>query len=564
MPKPTELTSDVSIKLDGTEVDQAVMANLSALIVDQNSHLPDMFTIRLLDPELELLDNGPFDLTKKVEIAARTTEGKQVILIKGEITALEPEFGEGMIGELVVRGYDESHKMYRETKTRSFLNAKDSDLAEQIAKEAKLKSEIETTSTVYEHLFQHNQSDLAFLMQRAWRIGFECFVDDGKLWFRKPPTNGAKVKLTWGGDLLSFYPRMTLAEQVDEVLVKGWDVEKKAAIVGQAEKGALYPDIKMTKDKDGAGWAEPFGKGKLVIVDQPVISQAEANILATARLNELSGAFIDAEGTAFRRPDIKAGQMITLEAVGKRLSGTYLVMSATHTYTAASFTTSFAVRGTRNGLLLEQITRQPMLDQWVGIVPAIVTNTEDPRNWGRVKVKFPWLSDEVESAWARVVSPGAGPEAGLFMIPAVGDEVMVAFAYGDFNQPFVLGGVWNGQNKAVPEGVNAGQDEKPLVRSWHSSSGHRLVMYDDSKKKVEIVTAGGHRVVFDDSNKKVEIVTAGGHKAVLDDSGRKVWLESSGDLEVKAATNLKITANANINVEAGGQINIKGLMINLN
>lgn len=562
MAKPSELTSDVSIKLDGTDVDQAVMANLSALIVDQHSHLPDMFTIRLLDPELELLDNGPFNLTKKVEIAAKTGKGKQVTLIKGEITALEPEFGEGMIGELVVRGYDESHKMYRETKTRTFLNVKDSDLADQIAKEAKLKAEVETTSTVYEHLFQHNQSDLAFLMQRAWRIGFECFVDDGKLWFRKPPTNEAKVTLTWGGDLLSFYPRITLAEQVDEVLVKGWDVEKKAAIVGQAEKGKLYPKIK--EDKDGAKWAKSFGKGKLVIVDQPVISQAEANILATARLNELSGAFIDAEGTAFRRPDVKAGHMITLEALGKRLSGSYLVTSATHTYTATGFTTTFAVRGTRNGLLLEQITRQSILDQWPGVVSAIVTNTEDPRNWGRVKVKFPWLSDEVESAWARVVSPGAGPEAGLFIIPAVDDEVMVAFAHGDFNQPFVLGGLWNGQNKIVPEGANAGQDEKPLVRSWHSSSGHRLVMYDDSNKKIEIVTAGGHKAVFDDSNKKVEIVTAGGHKVVLDDSGRKVSIESSGDMEVKAATNLKISANANIDVQASGQINIKGAMVNLN
>jgi uncharacterized protein involved in type VI secretion and phage assembly len=181
-----------------------------------------------------------------------------------------------------------------------------------------------------------------------------------------------------------------------------------------------------------------------------------------------------------------------------------------------------------------------------------------------VKVKFPWLSDEVESAWARVVSPGAGPEAGLFMIPAVDDEVMVAFAYGDFDQPFVLGGLWNGQNKIVPEGANAGQDEKPLVRSWHSSSGHRLVMYDDAKKKVEIVTAGGHKVVLDDSNKKVEIVTAGGHKAVLDDSGRKVSIESSGDLEVKAGANLKISANANIDVQASGQVSIKGAMVNLN
>lgn len=562
MPKPTELTSAISIKLDGTEVDAAVMAKLAALIIEQHSHLPNMFTIRLLDPELELLDNGPFDFTKQVEVIAQTSEGKQVSLIKGEITALEPEFGEGMIGELVVRGYDASHKMYRETKTRTFLNIKDSDLAQQFAQDAGLQAQVETTNTVYEHLFQHNQSDLAFLMQRAWRIGFECFVDEGKLWFRKPKTNGATITLTWGDDLLSFYPRMTLAEQVDEVIVKGWDVEKKAAIVGKAEKGDLYPKIK--ENKNGAGWAKAFGKGKLVIVDQPVISQAEADILAKARLDELSGAFIEAEGTAFRRPDIKAGQMVTIKGLGKRLSGDYLVTSATHTYTAEGLTTTFTVQGSRSGLLVEQMARPPACHQFLGVAPAIVTNTEDPKNWGRVKVKYPWLSDEDESGWARVVSPGAGPESGLFMMPAVDDEVLVVFANGDFNQPFVLGGLWNGQNKVMSEGTSAGQNEKPLVRSWHSATGHRLVMYDDHNKKVEIVTAGEHKVVLDDTNKKVEIVTSGGHQIVLDDSGRKIIIESGGDVEVKASMDLKLSAGANMDLEATGQLNIKGAMVNLN
>jgi hypothetical protein len=315
MPNPSELASQISIKLDGTEVERSVMVYLMAVVVDQHSHLPDLFTIRFNDPDLELLDNGPFDLTKEVEIAAETADGEELVLIKGEITALEPDFAEGMIAELVVRGYDKSHRLYRETKSVAYLNKKDSDLADEIAQAAGLQTEIDRTSTVYDHIFQHNQSDLAFLMQRAWRIGYECFVTDGKLYFRSPPSGDAGVTLTWGDDLLSFRPRMTLAEQVDEVIVKGWDVERQTAIVGRAQQGNLYPDVE--ESRDGASWASAFGSGKLVILDQPVVSQAEADALAAARLGEISGTPVPCHGCG--------GGRLTRQSMAVRVGGRSIV-----------------------------------------------------------------------------------------------------------------------------------------------------------------------------------------------------------------------------------------------
>ncbi len=551
----SQLASQVSIKLNGTEVERPVMTSLLAVLVDQHCHLPGFFSIRLHDRDLELLDNGPFDLAKEVEILAETDDGQKVTLIKGEITALEPNFGEGMIAELVVHGYDKSHRLFRETRSVAHLNKKDSDLAGAIAQAAGLQPEVDPTSTVYDHIFQHNQSDLVFLTERAWRVGYECFVADDKLYFRKPPSGGDSVTLTWGDDLLSFRPRLTLAEQVDEVVVKGWDVEGQKAIVGRAQQGGLYP--KIQESKNGAQWAGSFGQGKLVIVDQPVVSQAEADGLAAARLDEISGAFIEAEGTALRRPDIMAGKSVTLEALGDRLSGTYLVTAATHLYTEEGLKTTFTVRGSRTGLLAERLggTRAP--DRWPGVVPAVVTNTDDPNNWGRVKVKFPWLTDDAESDWARVMGIGAGPEAGLYVMPDVGDEVLVAFGHGDFGQPFVLGGVWNGQHDLPPEGAGAAAGEKPLVRTWHSRGGHWLAMYDNADNKVEVVTAGGHKIVLDDANRKVSITSSGGLTVELDDSARKIKIESGGEVEIKASSNMKLEANGNLSLK-GAQLNLEG------
>ncbi|HRQ36773.1 MAG TPA: VgrG-related protein [Chloroflexota bacterium] len=578
MPEQKPLSSEIKISVGGSPVQPTILAQVAELTVDQHAHLPHMFTIRLLDPNLELLSGGPFDLTKEVKIEVGDAREQLKTLMTGEITALEPTFGEGMVAELWVRGYDKSHRLYRQRKSQAFLNKKDSDLATQMAQAVGLQTQVEVTNTVYDHIYQHNQSDLEFLMQRAWRIGYECFVEEGKLYFRKPPSGSASVTLKWGEDLLTFYPRMTLAEQVGEVIVKGWDPKELKAIVGQAQSGKLYPEI--GESKNGAAWASAFGTGKMVVVDQPVLNQSEANTLAEARLNELSGAFVQAEGVAFRRPDIKAGQWIKLENLGTRFSGKYLVTRVTHVYSPEGLRCQFVVYGTRTGTLLEATNGSRPSTRWPGVVIGVVTNTEDPNKWGRVKVKFPWMADDAESDWARLVGPGGGPKAGFYAVPDVGDEVVVAFEHGDFSRPYIIGGLWNGKHDIPPTAASAGNGERPLVRTWHSRTGHAITMHDDSDNKVEIKTAGGHTITLDDAGSKLEIKSKNGITINIDDGGNKLTIEGSNEVLVKSSTNMtleaganmdlkatgnmKLQANGTIDVQATGPASVKGAVVNLN
>lgn len=528
MTNQVRVTSHISIKVGGTELPINYYRNLLEVVVDQHVHLPGMFLIRLHDPDLKLLDQGPFDLTKSIEIAGRDGKDKPVRLLNGEITALAPEFNPGMVAELVVSGYDRLHRLYRESKSKTYLNVKDSDLAMQIARAAGLQAEVEPTTTVYDHLYQRNQSDLTFLRHRAWRIGYECFIDGETLIFRKLAATTPQVTLTWGQDLHWFHPRLTLAEQVEEVVIKGWDVQKKAAITGKATQGQLYAQIQ--EKKDGAHWSSELGKGsKVVIVDQPVISQAEADILAAARFNEISGVFVEAEGEAFRRPELCAGQSVQLAALGKRFSGVYLVTSATHVYTNTGFKTTFSVRGARTGLISDLLTRHMLSEARDGIVTALVTNTDDPNGWGRVKVKFPWMADNEESDWARIIGAGAGPTAGFCTLPAVNDEVLVGFAHGDFSLPIILGSLWNGQAALPPQVSEAAEGEKPKVRTWLTPQGHHITLYDNAENKIEIATANGLSLVLNDAKQTIEIRSDG-----------------------------------TISIEAKGDVNIKGKSINLN
>jgi uncharacterized protein involved in type VI secretion and phage assembly len=191
------------------------------------------------------------------------------------------------------------------------------------------------------------------------------------------------------------------------------------------------------------------------------------------------------------------------------------------------------------------------------------------------------MTEDADSDWARVVSPGAGSGYGFCLIPEIDDEVIVAFEHGDINRPYVLGGVWNGKAAIPPPVAGAATGEKPLVRSWRSTNGNEITMYDNADKKVEILTAEGHSFVLDDANKKVELKTSGGHSVLCDDQGGKVeivdkngnkvtmemmnvTIESSGDMTLKAAMNMKIEAGINVDIKAGPMVNVKGGMINLN
>jgi phage protein D/phage baseplate assembly protein gpV len=558
MPEEVKLVDHLFIKIDDDDVPAEVMDDLIEVSVVTSSHLPDMFRIHLHDEDLKWIDEGPFELGGQVEIAAEPEEGgTSEVLFKGEITSFEPYFGEATQAELIVSGYDHSHRLHRGTHTVAYVQSTDSDVASQIARDAGMQAQVDATTEVYDHIFQHNQTHMEFLAERAGRIGYEFHVDGEVLHFRQASPNGDPFEVEWGKQLRSFRPRLTLVEQVDEVIVKGWDPKNRQVITGQASEGNAEPDIRQGKS-GGQLAAEAFDSARRVVVDHRVNSQSEADTLAQAILDEISGAYIEAEGLCYGQPQIKAGGMLRLSSLGQRFSGTYFVTEATHLYRSDSgYTTSFTIHGRRpetlHALLGEHHRDREGL---AGPMIAIVTNNKDPEDRGRVKVKFPWLSEDVESDWCRMLGVGGGPETGLYWLPEVNDEVLVAFENGDFGRPVVLGGLWNGQDKppeAIEEVVKNGKVHK---RIWKTRGGHVLKFADESDVGVFLETSGGHKLTLDDDGGEIRAETSGGQVIVLDDNRSTVSLESGGDFTLKSG--------ANLTIEAGAMLELKGQTFNLN
>ena len=102
--------------------------------------------------------------------------------------------------------------------------------------------------------------------------------------------------------------------------------------------------------------------------------------------------------------------------------------------------------------------------RFYGVAIGIVSNNQDPKNLGRVRMKFPWLSDDHESDWSRMASPMAGGGRGAYFLPEVEDEVLVAFEHGDVRCPYVVGGMWNGQDAPPANNSDGRTTSGPFIR----------------------------------------------------------------------------------------------------
>ncbi len=187
-------------------------------------------------------------------------------------------------------------------------------------------------------------------------------------------------------------------------------------------------------------------------------------------------------------------------------------------------------------------------DHVVGVVTGVVTNNEDPEALGRVKVKFPSLTEDDESTWAKVLSPGAGSGGGMQCIPEVGDEVLVGFEHDDKRRPVVLGGLWNGKDGPPGNGVRNG---KVQARSWVSRSGNSIEMSDEEGGPAVIVKAGGSESEL--HVEKEETRLAGEDKVVV--TGREI--------EVRAARKL-VLKGAQVELLASGDLKIAGATVRIN
>ncbi len=320
---------------------------LVSITVDDTVDLPGMFVMEILNSDAAsgelILDQRQFAVGNEVEI--KLGYGADLAsVMKGEITGIEVECTWSTLPKMTVRGYDRRHRLQRGRKSRTFLKQTDSAIAKKIAQEAGLSANTKDSRVQYEYVFQANQTDMEFLLERAGRIQYGLTIDDKTLNFL-PVANaeGSLLTLTLKDDLMEFSSRLSSIGQVDQTTIRGWDPKQKKALVGVGREANVTTT--MGGSTSGAAVAKrAFGAAIGTTTDSPVMTQAEADAVAKAAINASVLGFITGEGVCQGRTDLRAGKVITLGGLGTQFSGQYYITTVSHRCGESGYTTRFTVR----------------------------------------------------------------------------------------------------------------------------------------------------------------------------------------------------------------------------
>jgi len=192
-----------------------------------------------------------------------------------------------------------------------------------------------------------------------------------------------------------------------------------------------------------------------------------------------------------------------------------------------------------------------------GVATGIVSANTDPDELGRVKLRLPWRSDEFETDWVRIAVPMAGKQQGVYFLPDVGDEVLVAFDNGDVRYPYVLGALWSRTDK--PPEKNG--DGKNAIRLIKTRAGH-LLKFDDTENEgvILIQLVDGKKVRIDTDGIAID---DGANKITLDAKGGTVAIEAKASLSLKAPK-IAIEASTSLDLKGGAALNAQATMVRIN
>lgn len=171
---------------------------------------------------------------------------------------------------------------------------------------------------------------------------------------------------------------------------------------------------------------------------------------------------------------------------------------------------------------------------------AVVTDNQDPKKLGRVRVQFLWQKEQnsnLMTPWIRIAQPHGGNNKGFYFIPEIGEEVMVGFENGNAEKPYVTGTLYHGEQVPGSNWYNDSND----IKAIRTRNGHTVEIYDKDE--------GGYIKIYD-NGKNNYILT-------FSTDDKRITLESTGDIRLHAENDIIMTAKNNIDMHAEKNIIMK-------
>jgi uncharacterized protein involved in type VI secretion and phage assembly len=549
-----------SILVNGSSVAADVLDTLVDLRVESTVGLPAEIQISFRDPNFTLVDTDQFRIGADLVVKVPDANGDFATIFDGTVYSLAVE-QVGTTHELLIGGLDRTLRLVQGTKVTTFLDQSAGDVVKKIASAHGLRAEVAQTDERHAYLLQTG-TDRAFLDQLALLEGMEWYVEEGTLHFTPREAAGGPT-LALGEELLSFDARFAHRGGSTAVEVRGWDRQSQRSLSSTANVDSTRlqktSEARFAADSHGQA-ASNGGAHSLLAASRVVDSEREGQKTAGALADRLASEELDVRAETIGNPTLRVGQTVNIAGVGAKLSGTYVLTSVEHVFGQdLAFTTRFRAGGGDPAGLTTVVGAPPVSPLLSSLVIGVVTNNRDDEDLGRVKVKFPTLSDNEESNWARVLTIASGSATGVQVLPEINDEVLVGFENGDLRHPVVIGGLYSGKNK--PPLANAQAVKGNKVASWllKSRTGNTLQFLDgqNATEATLLMQHANAENLLRVQDKRIEMLGKAGTELSIKIGNASISISSNGDIVLDGA-NITLKARQDIKLQGGTGVEAKG------
>jgi Rhs element Vgr protein len=496
---------------------------------------------------------------------------------------------------------DKAHKLSLIRDNAVFNSKDDKTIIRDIAKKAGITVECDSVTLSHKQMVQYYCTSWDFIISRAEANGLLVCVDNGKLLLKKPVLSNTSTRLS---EIREFEVEADLSGQYDEITGVGWDIKEAKPVTVTNNNSS----ITLNGKHKFSNLAQTMGTDKCRLVSGIYSDKAEMEAWANAGLIKNRYSMIRGRISIEGNPQIKLGDMITIDGAGEIFGATAIVSGVRHRINADGWTTDIQCGLSSKWFYKsDDIIEKPAAGLLpginglqIGIVEAYPKNG-DPDKIYRIKVRIPAIDEKESVIWARLNLPYAGKNRGILWIPEEGDEVVVGFFNDDPRQAVVLGSLYNGQTK-TPLQFTAKNNEKGII----TRNNIKMVFTDEKdKEKLEITTPAGNKILlvdekgitvedknrnkvifhdkgvsFEDKNKNT--ITTNDKGTIVEDSnkngltlnnqgmemkdfnGNTISLSSAG-IQIKDTSGNKVALEASgITIQSSANVTVKGAIINLN
>ncbi len=524
------ISTSINIQIAGEK-----LTRFSKLVIQQKVHthhtfsvlqpLPKEFVSQAIDKAQSYIGQ-----TIKIEIQPNSLKTTSPLVFNGIITEAQMIRTAGAAGGIIINGYSPTIALEGIPKTQSFANQSLADIVNQVTNnytQHVLRPVVKVQNNeVLPYTVQYKESDFGFIARLAQKKGQWLYYNGEELVFGSPKSKN--FTLEYGRSLHTFNIEMRAKPLGIEYL--GYDSSNSEIQKANTEEVNYQPEgyskvmyessKKLFPDAATMLYTHAIeeGSARTHLVDR-VTTQLQS------RAADLVTAKGDSDETGLRIGDVVSIQEPAFSMTGNIVDGlqeqnfgSYIITDITHVCEeSGTYHNSF--QAVPEGVLAPpygNVHHHPLADTQ----PAVVTDNNDPLGLGRVQVKFAW--QDGNTPWIRMTNPHSGSGKGMYFIPEIGEEVLVAFEAGNAEKPFVLGAMYNGNESSSY--ATSGNDQKVI----QTRSGTKIIMND-----------------------------AKGSIFIEDPSGNTWLMDGKGNISVNAPNDMNFTIGKNFNIVVGENMSTK-------